>query len=102
MNRTVTEADFRKSEFINAKVDDYEFDGTGELVRKDRFWSAIRAIADTLELDTRKGWQCSQIVNIVDEMYKAILALNVAPVPPAVRKCLEVLQSYNSSVEIAE
>lgn len=47
--RVVTEADFRMPEFRDAKPGDYEFNGDGELVRKDRWERAVREIAGLLE-----------------------------------------------------
>lgn len=49
MSRAVTEADFRMPEFRDAKPEDYEFDGTGEVVRKDRWEKAVRQIVGALE-----------------------------------------------------
>lgn len=43
--RQVTERDFRKPEFIDAKPEDYEFRGDGAVVRKDRWEQGIRSIA---------------------------------------------------------
>lgn len=47
--RVVTEADFRRPEFRDAKPEDYEFDGTGEVVRKDRWETTVRQIVGVLE-----------------------------------------------------
>lgn len=47
--REVTEADFRLAEYRDAKVEDYEFDSTGELVRKDRWETTVRRIAIILQ-----------------------------------------------------
>jgi hypothetical protein len=53
--REVTEADFRKPEFRDAKAEDYEFDGTGEVVRKDRWESTVRQIVGVLEDGGHRG-----------------------------------------------
>ena len=50
VRRPVTERDFRQPEFRDARPSDYEFDEAGELVRKDRWERALRAIAGALEL----------------------------------------------------
>jgi len=55
--REVTEADFRKPEFRDAKPEDYEFSGSGEVVRKDRWESAVRQIVGVLE---DAGHRCSR------------------------------------------
>lgn len=47
--KTVTESDFRLPEFRDAKPEDYEFDGTGQVVRKDRWETAVRRIVYILE-----------------------------------------------------
>ena len=48
MSRAVTEADFRKPEFRDAKPEDYEFRPDGELARKDRWEMAVRKIVGIL------------------------------------------------------
>ncbi|MNJ24237.1 hypothetical protein D3C77_186460 [compost metagenome] len=49
MNREVAELDFRRPEFRNARVEDYEFRDDGTIVRKDRWVTGIHStIADTL------------------------------------------------------
>lgn len=47
--REITERDIRRPEFADAKLEDLEFDGTGEVVRKDRWEMAIRSIVGMLE-----------------------------------------------------
>lgn len=44
MKIEVTERDFRAPEFKDAKAEDYEFDGDGKVVRKDRWQRAIEKI----------------------------------------------------------
>lgn len=48
--REVTEKDFRKPEFRDAKVEDYEFRDDGKLVRKDRFQTTVFKIASILHI----------------------------------------------------
>lgn len=43
--RGVTEQDFRKEEFRSAKTEDYEFNDSGDLVRKDRWVSGLNRVA---------------------------------------------------------
>lgn len=47
--KQVSERDVRMPEFREANLDDLEFDGTGEVVRKDRWEMAIRSIVGMLE-----------------------------------------------------
>lgn len=62
MTRTVTEIDFRKPEFYDAKVEDYEFRADGKLVRKDRWERGIGSIRYVLGMHTREF----EIKDIVD------------------------------------
>ena len=57
--KTVTEQDFRKPEFIDAKVEDYEFRHDGKLVRKDRWETAVRSIASALGCT---DWEVEDVV----------------------------------------
>lgn len=61
MKREVTERDFRRPEFIDANVDDYEFRDDGVLVRKDRWERGIRAIAGILEWQ-RRPYEIPEVV----------------------------------------
>ena len=65
----VTEQDIRLPQFRDAKLDDLEFDGSGEVVRKDRFESSMRIISSRLNgingLSPRTGWTCEQVVEAV-------------------------------------
>lgn len=65
--KTVTERDFRKPEFADAKIEDYEFRSDGSLVRKDRWEMAVRNIASMLRINTRSFE--------IDEVMDAIGAL---------------------------
>jgi hypothetical protein len=52
MSNSVTEFDFRKPEFLHAKVEDYEFREDGKIVRKDRFRRAIFDIVYILGMNS--------------------------------------------------
>lgn len=51
--RAVTELDFRKPEYRDAKVEDYEFRADGALVRKDRWEVGIRTICGLVGMSDR-------------------------------------------------
>ena len=53
MSKTVCEADFRIPELRDAKVEDYEFNDNGQLVRKDRWKNAIYDICGLVGCNTR-------------------------------------------------
>lgn len=53
--RLVTENDFRKPEFRDARPEDYEFNGSGEVVRKDRWERAVREIVSAFEAAGHRG-----------------------------------------------
>lgn len=59
--KVVTEADFRKPEFKDAKVEDYEFRADGALVRKDRWEAAVQTIKNILEI-TRREFEIDEVV----------------------------------------
>ena len=63
--RQVTERDFRKPEYLDAKPEEYEFRLDGKLVRKDRFESAIAQIHDLVGFDPRSGWELDDLVSAV-------------------------------------
>lgn len=54
IKRKVEERDFRKPEFWDAKVEDYEFRGDGKLVRKDRWETGIVSIRFLVGVDGRE------------------------------------------------
>ena len=66
----VTERDIRLPEFRDAKLEDLEFDGSGEVVRKDRFEKSMRKIQGMLHgvngLSARSSWTCDQVVEAVN------------------------------------
>lgn len=67
--RMVTERDFRKEEFKDAKPEDYEFRADGEVVRKDRWERAIKSIAFAAGFGGRKEWEISDVVKRVREVF---------------------------------
>lgn len=69
--RAVTEADFRLPEFRTAKLEDYELrPGDDKPVRKDRWQTGILLIASSVGLNTRQGFEVSQVVEAVDRLTK--------------------------------
>ena len=65
--KEVTEKDFRSDKFKFAKVEDYEFREDGEIVRKDRWEAAVRAMAGALKINTR-DFEIVQVVQAVDDL----------------------------------
>lgn len=65
----VTEQDIRLPQFRDAKLEDLEFDASGEVVRKDRFEKSMRTISSRLHgingLSARSSWTCEQVVEAV-------------------------------------
>lgn len=66
----VTERDIRQPQFKDAKLEDLEFDASGEVVRKDRFEKSMRKISGMLHgvngLSARSGWTCEQVVEALN------------------------------------
>jgi len=62
--REVTERDFRKEEFRDAKPEDYEFRADGAIVRKDRWEIGIYRIASILRID---NFEIDEVVERVRE-----------------------------------
>lgn len=86
MRQVVTEKDIRLPQFRDAKLEDLEFDGTGEVVRKDRFETSMRKISGMLRgvngLSARSNWTCEQVVEAVNQLlrYKQlVIALKSTP-----------------------
>jgi len=65
--KKVTEADFRKEEFRDANIEDYEFRADGEVVRKDRWEMAIRKI-QMLVLPEMREFEIDKVVSEVERM----------------------------------
>ena len=65
----VTEQDIRLPQFKDAKLEDLEFDASGEVVRKDRFEKSMRKISSMLHgvngLSPSRNWTCEQVVEAV-------------------------------------
>lgn len=66
MNRAVTEMDFRRPEFLHAKVEDYELRDDGKVVRKDRWEMAIRKIASKLKF--KHDWEIAEVLVKVESL----------------------------------
>ena len=64
--RVVTEQDFRRPEFKDAQVDDYEFRADGALVRKDRWEMGIRKIVSFLSISARDEFEIDDVVAHVE------------------------------------
>jgi hypothetical protein len=86
-SRAVTERDFRRPEFLDAKPEDYEFDGDGRVVRKDRWETGIRRIVGILA-EHRLGpgsRRQFEIAEVVDQVR------TLASDNQEIRKCAYVL-----------
>lgn len=66
MSRQVTELDFRRPEFRDAKPEDYEFRDDGVLVRKDRWETGIHQIKSAVGI--RGGFEVSEVVEAVERL----------------------------------
>lgn len=82
--REVTEWDFRKPEFRDAKPEDYELRDDGVPVRKDRWEWAVRSIASHTH-GCRVEWEVHEVVN------RAVVILEKWELALADTKRLEVL-----------
>lgn len=67
-SQEVTENDFRSPEFRGADTRDYEKRPDGKIVRKDRWESAVRAIAGLVGFDARDGFEVDEVVQRVREL----------------------------------
>ncbi|WP_122663549.1 hypothetical protein [Pseudomonas viridiflava] len=67
MPREVTELDFRKPEFRNEKVKDYEFRADGAIVRKDRWVTGMHLVA-ALVGSTRGGFEIDTVIEQVRQL----------------------------------
>lgn len=65
--RAVTELDFRKPEYRDAKVEDYEFRADGALVRKDRWEVGIRTICGLVGMSDR-DFEIPDVVSKVEQL----------------------------------
>lgn len=69
--REVTERDFRRPEFMDAKPADYEFRADGKIVRKDRWEQAVQKIRSRLG-DNRREFEIQEIISAVDALVDSI------------------------------
>lgn len=67
--RAVTELDFRKPEYRDAKVEDYEFRADGALVRKDRWEVGIHTICSLIGMSDR-DFEIPDVVSKVEQLVK--------------------------------
>lgn len=67
MSRPVTEQDFRRPEFRDAKVEDYEFRADGALVRKDRWEQGIHRIHNIVGRIGRE-FEIGDVVSAVEKL----------------------------------
>ena len=72
MNK-VTERDFRKDEFKDARVEDYEFRGDGEVVRKDRWEKGIYRIKNIMIPECGE-FEIDDLVKMVEDMKQSQLS----------------------------
>lgn len=64
MTRAVTERDFRKPEFVDAKPEEYEIRSDGAVVRKDRWEMAVHSIRAMVGPNTRE-FEIAEVVGRV-------------------------------------
>lgn len=67
MPREVREQDFRRPEFRDAKVEDYEFRDDGAIVRKDRWERGLRDIA-SMVVGSRSKFEVKDVVDAVGDL----------------------------------
>lgn len=67
MPREVTERDFRMPEFRDAKPEDYEFRADGQLVRKDRWMTAVGRIRGLMGFDAR-SFEIADVIDAVERL----------------------------------
>lgn len=79
MSRPVTEADFRRPEFRDAKPEDYEFRGDGRIVRKDRWETTVRNIAEMFGADSRDGFECDLLQFSVEDFIRRARSAGIEP-----------------------
>ena len=69
--KKVTEQDFRKTEFIGAKTEDYEIRRDGVVVRKDRWETSIRKIAFRIT-DNASEFEIQNLIDAVEYLLDQI------------------------------
>lgn len=67
MPREVTEQDLRAPQFKGMKVEDLEFRDSGDIVRKDRWETALRRIAGAV-VGSRSKFECDDVADAVDKL----------------------------------
>lgn len=72
MTREVTEQDFRAPEFVGAKVEDYEFRPDGKLVRKDRWETGFRELADLFGVGPRDEFEIPDVVRTAQDFIEKV------------------------------
>ena len=70
MTRPVNERDFRRPEFLDAKVEDCELRSDGAVVRKDRWERAVREICSLVGLSVRE-FEIDDVVDAVRKLQEA-------------------------------
>lgn len=66
--RRVTERDIRLPEFRDCALKDLEFRADGTVARKDRWEQGIRQIAGLVNLNPRKSFEVSDVVDAVQRL----------------------------------
>lgn len=66
----VTEGDFRRPQFRDAKVEDYEFRDDGKIVRKDRWEMGFRRIAGRTGFT--RDFEIDEVIDRVTQMVDAM------------------------------
>ena len=74
--RAVTEQDFRKEEYINKDVNDYEFRGDGKIVRKDRWSSGMNQIAHLVGAVNNGEFEIPDVVEKVEALKDGVVNRN--------------------------
>ena len=74
--RAVTEQDFRKEEYINKDVNDYEFRGDGKIVRKDRWSSGMNQIAHLVGAVNNGEFEIPDVIEKVEALRDGVVNRN--------------------------
>lgn len=75
----VTERDFRMPQFRDAKPEDYERREDGEIVRKDRWETTVRAIATKIGVDPREEFECAVLLFWLNDFIERAAAAGIEP-----------------------
>jgi hypothetical protein len=79
MSEPITERDFRKPEFRDAKPEDYERRDDGAIVRKDRWEKACYRIASLIGASARDGFECDLLVFSVEHLIEQARKAGIEP-----------------------